>query len=709
MEQLTQSLKDGKMEILEVPFPALNAGQVLVRNHYSLISAGTEGKTVKDARLGYLGKARARKDEVKKVIQSARTLGVFETYRLVMNKLDAPSALGYSCAGEIIAVADDVRDFKIGDKVACGGAGAVHAEVVAIPVNLCVKIDDTVTLAHAAFTTVGSIAMQGVRQADLRLGENCVVIGLGLVGQLTVQLLNASGIKTVGIDIDKAQCNLAITSGAELSFQRNEEQLDQAILNFTNGYGADAVIITAGTSSNDPIDLAGVLCRRKGRVIIVGAVPTGFNRKNYYNKELELRMSCSYGPGRYDAEYEEKGIDYPQAYVRWTENRNMQAFAELLRLKKINPEKLLTHTFDFNNAKNAYQLIVDRTEPFVGIVLKYNTAKELSDKVYNRQPTTSLSEVKLGMIGAGSFGQNFLLPALKGKVNFVGVATARPNNARNVADKYGFEFCTGNAEEIIASEKVNTLFIATRHNTHGEYVLKGLQANKNVFVEKPLCMTIDELLAIKEAKRKTTAQVMVGFNRRFAPLISKLKSSLNNSIPSSILYRINAGIMPPDHWIHDPEIGGGRIIGEVCHFIDLCSFICNSPIEYVSAQALKDVHHNNDSVAINLGFKNGSIASISYFSNGNKELAKEYIEVFNGGVVAKIEDFTSLTIYGKNKNIVKSNQDKGHKNEVAAFITALNNGKDLPISFDEIYNSTFATFAILDSISNNGQKIVLPE
>ncbi|HQF27968.1 MAG TPA: zinc-binding alcohol dehydrogenase [Bacteroidia bacterium] len=284
MEQLTQSLKDGKMEILEVPFPALNAGQVLVRNHYSLISAGTEGKTVKDARLGYLGKARARKDEVKKVIQSARTLGVFETYRLVMNKLDAPSALGYSCAGEIIAVADDVRDFKIGDKVACGGAGAVHAEVVAIPVNLCVKIDDTVSLSHAAFTTVGSIAMQGVRQADLRLGENCVVIGLGLVGQLTVQLLNASGIKTVGIDIDKAQCNLAIASGAELSFQRNEEQLEQAILNFTNGYGADAVIITAGTSSNDPIDLAGVLCRRKGKVIIVGAVPTGFSRKNYYNK-----------------------------------------------------------------------------------------------------------------------------------------------------------------------------------------------------------------------------------------------------------------------------------------------------------------------------------------------------------------------------------------------------------------------------------------
>lgn len=708
MEQLTQSLKDGKMDILEVPFPALNAGQVLVRNHYSLISAGTEGKTVKDARLGYIGKARARKDEVKKVIQSARTLGLLETYRLVMNKLDAPSALGYSCAGEIIAVSDDVKEFKVGDKVACGGAGAVHAEVVSIPVKLCVKVDDSVNLSHAAFTTVGSIALQGVRQADLRLGENCVVIGLGLVGQLTVQLLNASGIKTIGIDIDRAQCELALLSGAELSFQRNEEQLEQAILNFTNGYGADTVIITAGTSSNDPIDLAGALCRRKGKVIIVGAVPTGFNRKNYYNKELELRMSCSYGPGRYDAEYEEKGIDYPQAYVRWTENRNMQAFAELLRLKKINLEKLLTHTFNFHEAKNAYQLIVDRSEPFVGIVLKYNTSSELKQSVVINSMAAKVYEVKLGMIGAGSFGQNFLLPALKGKVNFVGVATARPNNSRNVADKYGFEFCIGNANEVITNEKINTLFIATRHNTHAEYVLKGLQSHKNVFVEKPLCMTLDELQAIKEAKSKTNAQVMVGFNRRFAPLISKLKSSLNSSIPSAILYRINAGIMPPDHWIHDPEVGGGRIIGEVCHFIDLCSFICNSPIEYVSAQALKDAHNNNDSVAINLGFKNGSIATISYFSNGNKELAKEYIEVFNGGLIAKVEDFTSLTIYGKSKKIIKSNQDKGHKNEVSEFIDALSKGSKLPISFEEIYNSTIATFSVLDSISNNGQKIILP-
>lgn len=375
MEQLTQNLKDGHMQLLEVPFPALGSGQVLVRNHFSLISAGTEGKTVKDARLGYIGKARARKEEVKKVIQTAKTLGLKETYRLVMNKLDAPSALGYSCAGEIIAVADDVRDFRIGDKVACGGSTAVHAEVVAVPVNLCVKLKNNVSMPEAAFTTLGAIAMQGVRQADLRLGENCVVIGLGLLGQITSQLLRASGVQVIGIDIDQKQVDQAAKYSCDHTFNRSNEQLEQAILELTGGHGTDAVIITAATSSSDPIDLAGTISRKKGKVIIVGAVPTGFQRKNYYNKELELRMSCSYGPGRYDSEYEEQGIDYPFAYVRWTENRNMQAFADLLASGRLNIKPLVTHVFPFNDAKKAYDLILARTEPFSGIVLEYDLQK----------------------------------------------------------------------------------------------------------------------------------------------------------------------------------------------------------------------------------------------------------------------------------------------------------------------------------------------
>ena len=414
MEQLTQNLKDGHMQLLEVPFPALSSGQVLVRNHFSLISAGTEGKTVKDARLGYIGKARARKEEVKKVIQTAKTIGLKETYRLVMNKLDAPSALGYSCAGEIIAVANDVKDFKIGDLVACGGSSAVHAEVVAIPVNLCVRLHADASLQHAAFTTLGAIALQGIRQADLRLGETCVVIGLGLIGQITLQLLRASGVNAIGIDIDPSQVELAKRIGFNNSFVRNETQLESAVLQLTAGHGADAIIITASASSLDPIDLAGTLCRKKGKVIVVGAVPTGFTRKNYYIKELELKMSCSYGPGRYDHEYEEQGMDYPYAYVRWTENRNMETFAELIYKKQINIDALLSHIFTFEDAKKAYDLILEKTESFTGILLKYNLEKTLRNSIPLRKDEyKAVEQVSVGMIGAGSFGQHFILPVIK--------------------------------------------------------------------------------------------------------------------------------------------------------------------------------------------------------------------------------------------------------------------------------------------------------
>ena len=699
MEQLTQNLKDGHMQLLEVPFPALGSGQVLVRNHYSLISAGTEGKTVKDARLGYIGKARARKEEVKKVIQTAKTLGILETYRLVMNKLDAPSALGYSCAGEIIAIADDVKDFRIGDRVACGGATAVHAEVVSIPVNLCVKLKDGVTMPEASFTTLGAIAMQGVRQADLRLGENCVVIGLGLLGQITTQLLRASGVTAIGIDIEQRQVDQALNYSCEYAFRRDNEQLEQAILQLTNGHGADAIIITAATSSTDPIDLAGTLCRKKGKVIIVGAVPTGFQRKNFYNKELDLRMSCSYGPGRYDAEYEEQGIDYPFAYVRWTENRNMQAFADLMASGKINIKPLVTHTFAFHDARKAYDLILARTEPFAGIVLEYDLKKKLSEQIRLNVQAAPATTASVGMIGAGSFGQNFLLPAIKGKATLKNIATARPNNARNVADKFGFAQCTGAAEDILTDPEINTVFIATRHDSHALYVKAAVEQGKNVFTEKPLCLYPHELEEIAEAWKKNPVRLMVGYNRRFAPLTTSLKKQLNAAVPVSIVYRINAGIVPKEHWIHDPKTGGGRIIGEVCHFIDYCSFIAGSKITALSAYAMKDPAGLSDTISISMKMENGSIASISYFSNGNKDLPKEYIEVFNGGVVGIIEDFRELRIMGpKGTRKEKGVMDKGHKAEVEAYIRSINEGTPCPISFDEIYNSTDFTFKAIASI-----------
>ena len=700
MKQLTQNLKTGDMAILEEPLPALGKGQVLVRNHYSVISAGTESRTVKDARAGYLGKAKSRPNELKKVVSAIKTNGVGPTYKAVMNRLDMPSPLGYSCAGEVIAVGEQVREFKVGDSVACGGNGAVHSEVVSVPKNLCAKVPDGVDLKFAAFSCIAAIALQGIRQADLRLGETSVVIGLGLIGQLTLQLLNAAGVHTIGIDIDPRQVELAEEIGVTLALCRDQVGLTQIISDRTKGYGADAVIITAGTTSLDPVELAGELCRHKGKVVIVGGVPTGFSRANYYRKELDLRMSCSYGPGRYDPFYEEKGVDYPIGYVRWTENRNMQAFLDLLRDRKVNLESLITHTFNFEKAENAYALILNDRERYLGVVLKYDVQGVPSKVVHIANGKQfSTTDVNVGFIGAGSFAQNYLLPNVVKNGNMIAVATARSNNARYIADKYHFQYCTGNADEIIADENIDTVFIATRHNSHAEYVIKALKRNKNVFVEKPLCMNLEELDAIKDEYSKRNVHLMVGFNRRFAPLIRKIRADFSNVEPSAINYRINAGSVPPNHWIHDKEIGGGRIIGEVCHFVDLAMFLANAKIRSVCANVLEEPHHLLDTLVINLGFANGSIASISYFSNGNSKLKKEHLEIFSAGQVAVVEDFAAMRVY--NHKVSRSKlmrQDKGHRAEIRGFLTAIREGLPTPVPFEEIYLTTFTTFKILESI-----------
>ena len=695
------------MQLLEVPFPILGNGCVLVRNHYSVISAGTEGKTVKDARLGYLGKAMARKEEVKKVIRTAKTIGVSETYKLMMNKLDAPSALGYSCSGEVIAVADDVTEFKVGDRVACAGAGAVHAEVVAVPKNLCVKLPDGVSCNEGAFATLGAIALQGIRQADLRLGESCAVIGLGLIGQLTIQMLNAAGIKAIGVDIDKNMVALSKEIGANHAYDRNIEGLENIILENTNGYGVDAVIITAATSSTDPVDLAGEIARKKGKVIIVGSVPTGFKRPNYYKKELELRMSSSYGPGRHDRQYEEAGIDYPYGFVRWTENRNMEAFVDLVSQKKIELQKLTSHVFDFKEAPKAYQLILDKTELFTGILLKYDTTKKISSRVDLKEVKASVSEPAVSFVGAGSFANNVLLPALKGNCTFVGISSSRSNNSRNIADKYSFSYCTDKVAELFNDKNTNTIFVATRHDSHANYVLEAIKAKKHVFVEKPLCLHLEQLEKIKTEQEQSNSLLMVGFNRRFAPQIQKIHSILKaTNQPVAINYRVNAGTLPKDHWIHDLSVGGGRIIGEVCHFVDLVTYLAASKVKSLSANSMQGSGNTNDTLVINLLFENGSIANISYFSNGNKELNKEYLEVFSSGQVAVINDFKDLSLFGKSvKNSSLSSQDKGHKQGVKAFLDAIREGKNSPIPFNEIYHSMLCTFKVEESIKMGGAQV----
>jgi polar amino acid transport system substrate-binding protein len=704
MQQLTQQLKSGHMEILEVPFPALNKGYILVRNHYSVISAGTEGKTVTDARKGYIAKAKSRQKEVKQVIDMVKTNGLLSTYKLVMNKLEAPSSLGYSTAGEVIEIGEGVTDFKIGDWVACGGNSASHADVIAVPVNLAVKVPKTCDLKQAAFSTIASIAIQGIRQAELTLGENCLIIGMGIIGQITYKILEASGVNPIAIDVSDGQVNQSKEAGILNVFNRNLAGIDEKILNFTRGHGVDAIIITAGTSSLDPVEFAGEMARKKGKVVIVGAVPTGFSRKNYYKKELDLRMSSSYGPGRSDMQYEDKGIDYPIGYVRWTENRNMQSYIDLLATNRLDIHSLISHTFSLEDSPKAYDMILDRQEPFAGVVIQYNIEKELKMKVELASSSNKGSEANVGFIGAGSFAQGSLLPNMKEHCNFIGVATGGGNTAKYVGDKYGFNYGTNKGDDIINDEKINTVFITTRHNLHAENVIKAVKNGKHVFVEKPLAMNLDELEKIKQTylesvQVKRSGHLMVGFNRRFSPSVKELMKLFSKEQPKTIMIRVNSGIMPPDHWVNDPEIGGGRIIGEACHFIDLAMHLGGGLIKSVTAYAMDDASNLNNSVVINLSMENGSVASINYFANGNKSVAKEYIEVFCGGTIAQIFDFKTLKVFGKSKNTYKyKGQDKGHAAGVQGFLKSINKGDENPIPFEESYVSSLATLKVNESI-----------
>ena len=687
------------MVVLEVPFPALNSGHVLVRNHYSVISTGAESNMIKDARLGFIGSTPVRKGDLTNVLESVKTKGFSTTYQRVMDRLEAPTALGYSCAGEVIAVAKGVKGFSIGDRVACVGNTAVHAEVITVPANLCVRIPYDVDLKHAAFTTLGAVAMQGVRRAHMDLGSNCVVIGLGLVGLLTLQLLEAAGVQFIGVDVDMDRIILARRLGLGHILHRDDPLLEEAVKDISRGEGTDSVLITAGTSSHDPVNLAGTLCRKKGRVVMVGSVPTGVNRSVYYKKELDLLMSCASGPGHYDKQYEEKGLDYPISHVRWTENRNMRAFVDLLAQRKLNIEALISHTFPLKASKEAYQMILGRTKSFSGVVLEYDITKRLSRKVALRYQYRSEEDVNIGLIGAGRFAQHILLPALKGKGTFIGVASGSPNNARFAAEKFGFDYCTGEFEEILDDERINTVFITTRHDLHAPIVLQALEKGKHVFVEKPLCLTLEDLSRIRHSSQNEPYRLMVGFNRRFAPHINRIKSVFNASVPMAINYRINAGVLPSDHWVHDADEGGGRIIGDVCSYIDLVCFLVENPPVSLAAHALTDVSGLNDTLTVNMAFANGSTASIAYFSNGNDRLSQERLEVFAGGNVAIIDDFKSMSLYGKRfeKNRLRR-PNKGYVEQVDQFLTSLRTGTKAPISLAEIYHSMHTTFKIEESI-----------
>lgn len=713
MKQVVQNFKTGELKIEELPAPALRPGGVLVRTTYSLISAGTERTTVATAQSSLIGKARQRPDLVKQVLDSMRREGFRNTYEKVMSRLSTVKALGYSSSGTIIEVGEGVTGLRVGDRVACAGVGyASHAEINYVPTNLCVPLPDNVSLDQAAYTTLGAIAMQGIRQAHPQFGESIVVVGLGLVGQLTVQILVAAGCRVFGIDLDANAVELAKKSGAHEAVLRNED-VHKAIDAFTNGRGADSIILTAGTSSNDPVKLAGEIARDRARVVVVGAVKMDIPRENYFAKELELCLSRSYGPGRYDPQYEEKGIDYPIGYVRWTEKRNMEEFIRLISEGKINTDMLTTHDFPVEKAATAYDVILGKTgERCCGVLLKYPVNGEVGGRILtkfgqNGQANKPKDKVGIGFIGAGNFATASLLPHLRNdaKVHLTGIANSTGVSAKNTAERFRFGYCAGTATEVINDKNTDCIFIATRHNLHAPVTIQALKAGRSVFVEKPLCITEQELRDIVDAYQAAkTAAVLVGFNRRFSPIAEQIKKSLGRkTTPFSLIYRVNAGFIPKDSWIQDPIQGGGRIIGEVCHFIDLMQYFTDADPVRVFAESVtsgSEKETDEDSVAISLKFSDGSIGTVHYLAIGDKSFPKERLELFGNGMVAVLDDFKTgtITYQGNTSKLGSGTQDKGHKEEMNRFVATLAKDGSSPISFRSIVATTLATIRALESL-----------
>lgn len=703
MLQVVQHQKSGEIMLGEMPKPQCPKGGILVENFYSLISAGTERSSVESTKSSLLQRARKQPDQVKTVLDTLKKEGIAPTVRKVLTKLDSYKTLGYSTAGKVIESSCD--EFSPGDLVACAGAGiAVHAEIIAVPKNLACLIPEGVDPADAAYTTLGTIAMQGVRQADVRLGETVAVIGLGLIGMITVQLLKASGCRVIGLDIDNNLMGPAEKLGCSRTYPSSFESV-AGIMAFSRGYGCDSVIITAATPSNEPMKLAMEIARRKGKIIIVGAVGMDLPRSPFYEKELDIRISTSYGPGRYDKNYEIHGHDYPIAYARWTENRNMSSFLDLLQDKKMDVKSLTSHIFDLDNANDAYELITgEKEEPYLGILLKYPLGNnKLSETIENKNYKATGSGPKVSFIGAGSFAQSYLLPALKnaGAVNQT-VTTETAVNAKTAADHFGFKFSSTDSMAVLADKDSDAVFIATRHDTHGRFVAEALKNGKAVFVEKPLGVTRGEIEEID--KYEASGRVMVGFNRRFSLVFVKMKEFFSaRKQPFAMSYRVNAGRLKKGHWVFTPE-NGGRIIGEACHFIDCMVYLTGElpvsvmayPLSTDDAEAV-----NRDTAVISIKFSGGSIGSVLYAANGDKAVPKEYFEAYCEGSTAIMTDFRELKLYrGKNEKKLNFNGKKGHEEEVELTIDAIKNGKPMPITYAELKAVSIAAIAAVESMES---------
>ncbi|HYN85330.1 MAG TPA: bi-domain-containing oxidoreductase [Pyrinomonadaceae bacterium] len=716
MKQILQNYRTGEVTVADVPAPAAREGRVLVRTAASLISAGTERMAVELGRKSLLGKARERPDLVRQVIKKAQAEGLESTVNAVRAKLDASNALGYSAAGRVIAVGRGAEEFGAGERVACAGAGAAsHAEVLSVPKNLCARLPDGVDFEAGAFATLGAIALQGVRLAEPTLGEAVVVIGLGLLGQLTVQLLRANGCRVFGVDLDETRVALARTLGADDGAVTGGD-VKRKVFEWSRGRGADAVVITAATRSDEPVELAGEVSRLKGRVVAVGLVGMNVPRKVYYERELTLKVSMSYGPGRYDPEYEERGHDYPLPYVRWTEGRNLEAFLDLVAAGSVRVAPLVTHRFPVEEGGRAYQLISGESkEPYLGVVLNYDTGRELETRagaatraavgesaaVINRGGRA----LRVGFVGAGSYAQKFLLPNFKARgAEFVSIATAAGVTARDVGRKYDFARLASDADEVIEDPDVGLVVVATRHDTHAALARRALEAGKHVFVEKPLALDDAELDEVLGAARAGEALLMVGFNRRFSPHAAAAREFFKDRrAPLSILYRVNAGRVPRTSWIQDPREGGGRIVGEVCHFVDLMQFWTGAPPVRVYAERVASDNRESvdeDSVFVTLRFADGSNGGVAYLAEGDRALAKERVEIYGEGRTFVLEDFRAAATYagGRERRTRLRSQDKGQRDEIRAVAEAVARGGPAPIPLAELAATTRATFRILDSL-----------
>ena len=706
MKQILQNLKTGATEVADVPCPRAGAGQVLVRSRVSLVSAGTERMLVEFGKASLIDKARQQPDKVRMVLDKISTDGLLPTIEAVRNKLDQPVAMGYCNVGEVLEVGTGVSGFAPGDRVASNGK---HAEVVVVPANLCAKVPDGVLDEAAVFTVVSAIALQGIRLTQPTLGECVAVVGMGLIGLVTTQLLRANGCRVLGIDFDRSKLALAREFGAEtVDLSRGEDAVAVGLGAFSRGRGVDAVIITASTQSNEPMHQAAQMCRKRARIVLVGVTGLELSRADFYEKELSFQVSCSYGPGRYDAEYEEKGHDYPVGFVRWTEQRNFEAVLDMMAAGRLDVRPLVTHRFPIGEAEKVYALL-GGSEPSLGILLTYPAASEQPESEL-RRATVQVSATAgkalsgapvLGLIGSGNYATAVLIPAFKAAgARLKSVASAQGVSGLHAARKFGIEAATTDADAVVGDPDVNAVVITTRHDSHARYVLMALERGKHIFVEKPLCLTLAELEAIEQAHKAIleagrTPVVMVGFNRRFASQVRKMKDLLGGvSGPKSFVMTVNAGAIPPAHWTQDPAVGGGRIIGEACHFIDLLRFLAGCSITGCSRNAMSAA--SSDTVTLQLAFADGSIGTVHYLANGSKAFPKERLEVFCAGRVLQLDNFRRLRGYGwpgfSKMNLWR--QDKGQRECAAAFIRAVQTGGLAPIPFDELIEVSRVTIEL---------------